>query len=260
MKNILTINKPISITPLQAIHALQKLRPELEDQKIGYAGRLDPMAEGLLLLLIGDENKKRKEYERLDKEYEFDVLLGLETDSYDGLGMISGMMNAECIMKNETCDIPTLLASFVGKHDQSYPPYSAARVNGKPLFYWARAGKIDEVTIPQKKITIDRLQLVEIKHIAFSDFLPEIIRRIENVNGKFRQTEIIERWNDFYKKSPDLIFPQLTCSISCSSGTYVRSIANEIGQKLGTGAIATRIKRTRVGEFTLQSPSVDLEG
>ena len=89
MNTIILINKPISLTPLQAIRRLQSLHPELEGEKIGYAGRLDPMAEGLLLLLVSDENKKRKEYERLPKTYEFEVLLGIETDSYDVLGIIT---------------------------------------------------------------------------------------------------------------------------------------------------------------------------
>ena len=75
--------KPRRSSPLQAVNELRRARPELRAQTIGYAGRLDPLAEGLLLLLVGDENSHIRELRALDKTYEIDVLFGLSTDSYD---------------------------------------------------------------------------------------------------------------------------------------------------------------------------------
>src|SRR4051812_15345092 len=88
MQAIILLNKPLSFTPLQATLKFKQAFPEYADQKIAYAGRLDPMAEGLLLLLIGNETKKRKDYEALSKTYEFSILLGISTDTYDLLGKI----------------------------------------------------------------------------------------------------------------------------------------------------------------------------
>jgi tRNA pseudouridine55 synthase len=69
MEQVITVNKPIGLTPLQAVTQFRKKFPLYASEKIGYAGRLDPMAEGLLLLLVGDNNKTKEQYEQLDKEY-----------------------------------------------------------------------------------------------------------------------------------------------------------------------------------------------
>ena len=188
---MILVNKPTPLTPLQAIDKLRKMKPALKDEVIGYAGRLDPMAKGLLLLLVGDENKKRKEYERLDKTYEFEVLLGIETDSYDILGLVEKCKVQNLEIRNSALEIPRLLESFEGRRDQSYPPYSAARVQGKPLYYWAREGKLDEVEIPSKTITIHSLELNDVQSIKLKDLRGEIQARIKGVQGEFRQDDIL---------------------------------------------------------------------
>jgi len=252
MNNIVLINKPLSLTPLQTIRKLQKLKSEYARQKIGYAGRLDPMAEGLLLLLVGDENKKRKEYERLDKEYEFEVLLGCETDSYDILGLVQSIHNTTKHIGDNNFTIQQLLQQFIGTSEQPYPPYSAARVNGKPLYYWAREGRLDEIKIPSKQITISKIELLKITQVQFSDIYEEIIQRVQSVEGTFRQEEIVAKWNKTIQLYNNLTMKQLSCTISCSSGTYVRSIAHSIGKKLKAGGIALSIKRTKIGPYTFQ--------
>ena len=83
------IYKPIGQTPLEAIELLRKSDPSLADVRMAYAGRLDPMADGLLVVLVGDECKNRTKYELLDKTYNFTMLLGLSTDTYDILGRIT---------------------------------------------------------------------------------------------------------------------------------------------------------------------------
>ena len=248
---MILVNKPISVTPLQAINSLRLMKPEYKDEIIGYAGRLDPMAQGLLLLLVGDENKKRKEYERLDKEYEFEVLLGIETDSYDILGLITDVNDSQFNITNLTLKIPDALKTFIGTWVQPYPPYSAARVQGNPLYYWARAGKIDEIEIPHKEITVSTLKLDTIEEVTLNNIEDEIITRINGVDGEFRQDEILKRWNEVFQKRENDSFIKLTCTIQCSSGTYVRSIANQIGTKLGSGALAYSIKRTRIGDYKI---------
>jgi tRNA U55 pseudouridine synthase TruB len=87
MQRYALIEKNVGVTPLQAIETFRKEKPELKDLPLTYAGRLDPMAGGKLLVLIGDECKRREKYDGLDKEYEFEVLLGFASDSGDVLGL-----------------------------------------------------------------------------------------------------------------------------------------------------------------------------
>lgn len=89
MNRVLTLYKPVGATPLDVLYELQERNPGYKDVRLAYAGRLDPMAEGLLLVLVGDECKRRDHYQKLDKIYEFEVLFGVSTDTYDILGKIT---------------------------------------------------------------------------------------------------------------------------------------------------------------------------
>ena len=88
MKNVLNLYKQVGITPLQLIKKFVRSNPEYKDEKLGYAGRLDPMAEGVMIILVGDENKKREKYLDLNKKYEVGILFGVSTDTHDVLGLI----------------------------------------------------------------------------------------------------------------------------------------------------------------------------
>ena len=144
-----------------------------------------------------------------------------------------------------------VLKEFVGTSTQPYPPYSAARVKGKPLYYWAREGKIDQVIIPRKKISISSLELNKVTTVHLSDIYPDIVSRIQSVEGEFRQKETLSRWEEVFTSNPYLKLIKLSLTISCSSGTYVRSIAHQIGQELGVGGITYTIKRTKIGPYKL---------
>lgn len=250
MKNVICVYKPVGLTPLGAIEKFKDTHPEYKGEKISYAGRLDPMAEGLLLLLIGDENKKRKSYENLKKTYEFTILLGIETDTYDILGKI--------VYSNFTFDIGNLtfdiLQSFLGKRLQTYPPYSSKTVLGKPLYWWARQNKLQEVAMPEKEIEIYDIQLLGQETITIQNLRFMIQDKIQKVTGDFRQDEILKTWENFFNNLAIQQSNHLSvvhCTVTCSSGTYVRSLCHGIGQKLGTGAIALEIKRIQIGTYTL---------
>jgi tRNA pseudouridine55 synthase len=110
--------KEISETPLECVKRFVKSNPEFENIKMGYAGRLDPMAKGLLLILVGDENKNKIKYEKLDKEYVFEVLFGISTDSYD----ILGIPNQACFKEvpdNFDNQIIKNIQNFIGKQKQN---------------------------------------------------------------------------------------------------------------------------------------------
>ena len=245
-QKVLKLYKPIGRTPLDMIRLLRQHITKYEKSTLGYAGRLDPMAEGLLLVLVDDENKKRKLYERLEKEYEFEILFGITTDTYDPLGIITSFQRISSNIEQMFLQYTPLIK---GKHSQPYPPYSSARVKGKPLFYWARENKLDDITIPIKTVEILRFDIIDFRSHPFRILYQSIIKKIGSIDGDFRQQKILPVWEKIYQKhSQDDCFIA-TCRITCSSGTYIRSLAHQIGKTLGTGAIALSIKRTRIGDF-----------
>lgn len=247
MQSTLCVYKPAGITSLQAVEQVKKL---FGYTKVSYAGRLDPMAEGLLLLLIEDANKQRHLYEKVTKTYEFDVIFGISTDTYDLLGKVKEISLPTREIKTELIE---LLPSFLGKQLQPFPPFSSKPVNGHALFYWARQEKLEGIELPKKEIEIQAFTLVSLQTITMETIYKRVTTIIPQVTGDFRQEVILRLWKDYFQKYPNALFPLYTFSVTCSSGTYVRSLAYELGGKLGTGALTARIKRTHVGDFTLQN-------
>ena len=123
------LDKPIGKTPLTLLTDFRAQFPEYDTVKIGYAGRLDPMAEGLVLYMVGDENKNREKYVGLDKVYEIEILFGIETESYDVLGLIKEAKNYKSDEVSK--ELPLLLPRFKGEIEQAYPPYSSKPFNGR---------------------------------------------------------------------------------------------------------------------------------
>src|SRR5882672_2639192 len=153
MKQILSINKPVGLTPLEVIKKLRIAKPEFANETIGYAGRLDPLAHGVLLLMIGDTTKERAQYLALPKTYEFTLIFGLKTDTYDLLGYLAAV-KINPVPKNVSLFVNTFVNSHVKKQLQEYPPYSSKTVAGKPLFWYAKNNKLSEIEIPSHEIEI----------------------------------------------------------------------------------------------------------
>ena len=234
-------NKNIGETPLELIKRLKK-----DKSKLTYAGRLDPMAEGLMILLEGDEVHDKDKYLFLDKEYHLDILLGISTDTYDPLGLIT---NHRIGLDITTESIRRAIKDHPRDYLQSYPPYSSKPVNGKPLWWWAKNNKIDQVIIPDKKVKLKNIKLKKIHQQPLSVIVKEIVTNIKKVSGDFRQKEIAKKWNSLAKENPTQKLTIISLVISCSSGTYMRSIANQIGQTLGVPTLAKKIKRTKIGDY-----------
>lgn len=254
MKNLINIYKPIGQTPLQLINRLKEKYPKYQDKKIAYAGRLDPLAHGVMILLVEPETKNAKRYQNLDKEYEFDVLFGLETDTYDVLGQIRNS-KLEILNKLQIPNhkLQTILERTVGKQKQPYPPFSSKTVKGKPLFWWARNDRLSEIEIPKKEIEIYSLVLKKLRTEERKRLRNTIINKVKLVKGDFRQDQILDSWKTFFKNTSYKKFTIAKIIISCSSGTYVRSIAHNLGKEFTScGAIALEIKRTKVGKHTLK--------
>lgn len=250
--NIRIVNKKVGQTPLECINELKKAEPKLAHLPLTYAGRLDPLAEGVLIILIGDECLKKDEYLKLEKVYEVDVLFGFATDTYDLMGKIINLDPAPLRAKlNTSFDeaLYKILSQFTGRIKQSYPPYSSRTVDGKPLYQWAREGKLNEITIPSHDVFVEKIEIIKDGTIFGDKLLNKIKKDVSLVGGDFRQKEIINIWQDTLKEKKEENFKTITLRIKCGSGVYVRGIAHEIGQTLGIPALALHIKRTKVGEF-----------
>jgi len=246
-KNIFLLNKKEGETPLLCLEFF-RLKNKIDKKiKMTYAGRLDPMASGLLLVLSDAEVKNKERYLSLDKEYEFGVLFGFRTDTYDILGKVTSNYELKITNYELEKDIKRELKNFKGIFMQKYPAYSSKTVKGKTLFSYARAKQ--EVEIPEREVNVKSLKFIKIRKINNKKLLENIERRVRNVKGDFRQKEILRIWKKELKK--DNNFYIVNFKIKCSSGTYVRAIANSLGEKVGTGGLAFSIKRTRVGKYMI---------
>ena len=238
---MIEIYKNLGETPLQALNRLRLEQPELKNEKLSYAGRLDPMAEGVMLVLVGGENKNRNKYLNLSKEYEFEVLFSFSTDTYDLLGLVD-KVSLPGIIENDK--IVNELKTFLGKQKEQYPPFSSKPVFGKPLFTWAREGKLEDIEIPSKEIEIFDIKLIDTKLITSKELLDSIKNKISKIKGDFRQEDIIKRWTSVMNENPTAKFTLAKIKMHASSGTYARNIAYKLGQKLGIPSLAYSIKRT----------------
>ena len=267
-------------TPLECIHNYKKNNPDLKYIPITYAGRLDPLAEGVLLLLIGDECQNKNKYLALPKEYEVDVLFGFATDTYDVMGKIMenfgspenpfGRSSLACndvalragTREDEGPDrvnwyadfvlkIKSILKDFVGKIKQRYPAFSSRPVQGKPLFMWARESKLNEIEIPSHDVFVESIEIIEEGSVTGEKLLEKIKNDISLVKGDFRQDEILRLWEEQLKNKEKEEYKTVKLKIKCGSGVYVRTLANDIGEALEVPALALDIKRIKVGEYTI---------
>ncbi len=232
-------------TPLECLERYRAGHPELAGLPMTYAGRLDPMAEGVLIALAGEECKRRDEYAGMDKEYEVDILFGFETDTYDALGKIAGV-SEPLFFPQEKAE--AAIRASVGKFLQEYPPYSSKAVAGKPLFQHAREGGLGDLEIPKRQVEICSIDILKSYESSGIELLANITDAISRVKGDFRQEEIMTLWKAALDPRPEEKFRLIRLKVACGSGTYMRSLAHGIGKEIGVPAIAYHIKRTKVGK------------
>ena len=265
LDKVIKLYKKAGFTPFDCINILKKEDPSLQFLPMTYAGRLDPLAEGVLLILVGEECKKKDEYLNLEKVYEIEILFGFATDTYDVMGKIiktkelfdflwsgssSSLIRGPEKLNNFEV-LGNIVKNFIGKIKQKYPPYSSRPVNGKPLFEWAREGKLDEIEIPTHDVFVESIDIIGESFINGENLLKDIKEKISKVEGDFRQEEIILGWQKVLEGKKEEEYPVIKLRISCGSGVYMRSIAHEIGEKLGIPALTLKIVRTKVGEYTI---------
>ena len=254
MKKVIVLNKKEGETPLECLEDFRAKNKIEKNIKMTYAGRLDPMASGVLLILLGEETKKKEKYLKLGKEYKFEVLFGFSTDTYDILGKVLNNYELKIINYELKKKIIKELKNFTGKFIQKYPMYSSKTVKGKPLFSYAR--NFEEVEIPTREVNVESLKFLKIRKINNKKLLENIEKRIKKIKGDFRQEEILETWQKELKLGLSSLkkkkfFYVASFKIKCGSGTYVRGIANSLGEKIEIPALAFSIDRTKVGKCVI---------
>ena len=205
MNGIIIINKHKGCTSHDIVYKVKKMFNE----KVGHTGTLDPMATGVLPLLIGKGTQCSKYLINHDKIYNVTLQLGEKTDTADSEGKVIETKEVkEETLKKE--NIEKMFEKFKGKQEQIPPIYSAIKVNGKKLYEYARKGQ--EVEIKPRKIEIYNIELLNIKE-------------------KQKQIEF---------------------QVSCSKGTYIRSLCEDIAQRLETVGYMLELKRIQVGNFNIK--------
>ena len=202
---MITIYKEAGYTSSDVV---ARLRGILHMKKIGHTGTLDPDAEGVLPVCLGNGTKLCELIADRDKEYVAVMRLGTVTDTQDMSGEVLRSISDEEVAAAVTeSGIEEAAACFRGKISQIPPMYSAVKINGKRLYQLARQGRT--VERPAREVTIHEL----------------VITKVE--------------------------LPLVTMRVRCSKGTYIRTLCQDIGEKLGTGGTMESLLRTRVGSFTL---------
>ncbi|MBR3134792.1 MAG: tRNA pseudouridine(55) synthase TruB [Clostridia bacterium] len=215
MDGILIVDKPINKTSFDIIRDVRK---KYNTKKVGHIGTLDPLATGVLPVLIGSATKLSNYLMEHDKEYISTLKLGFKTDTADSEGNIIDTKSVNNnIYENDNQLIINTLNFFLGKSTQIPPMYSAIKVNGKKLYELARKGK----TIERNPRTV-------------------FIHSIELISCNTAENEI-------------------TFKVTCSKGTYIRTLCEDIAIKLGTCGYMKSLRRTRVGSFSIEDSNKFIE-
>lgn len=244
--SVVVMYKKRGETPLEALDRLRTSDVCYKDSPLTYAGRLDPAAEGLLLVLAGEENKCRKTYLSYDKTYDVEILWGVSTDTGDMLGVPQHIKWPQCVPEMEK-----VLSTYVGVFEQNYPPFSSKKVGGKPLWRHAREGTLDTITIPSHIIEIYSLSHSSFVWMKKEDIYQSFLHLLDTVTGDFRQDHIRNMWSTVFEDGPETWCIQRV-KVACSSGTYIRQLVEDFSSYISIPACVFQLTRTQIGTYTLR--------
>jgi tRNA pseudouridine55 synthase len=217
MDGVLIIDKPPGVTSHDVVARVRRI---LRERRVGHTGTLDPFATGLLVILVGRATRLAQFLSGAEKEYEAVVRLGWATDTGDLTGNRLSEIRApekgsECLWSDD--EIESAMVSLRGEIDQVPPMYSAKKHRGQKLYEMARRG--EEIERPPVRVTISAFQALPGPGQLLTD----------NGNGSC----------------------DLNVRVVCSAGTYVRTLAEDLGKRLGVGAHLATLRRTRAGDFAI---------
>lgn len=236
-----TVWKSLGETPLEALERLRAEEGIAADVPMTYAGRLDPAAEGVLVILAGDECKNKDEYSGLDKTYLAEIVLGVSTDSFDLLG-VPALGGASAEPKASGAAVTAFFESQLGTRMQKYPPYSSKTVDGTQLHTHTRLG--NAVDLPEHEVTLRAYEDLTLEDVSREDLLTRVGEVVSTVTGDFRLAEIAHGWSSL--DLPEKL-PLVSVTLKTGSGFYVRQLAEDLGRALGTGACLYSLVRTEIG-------------
>lgn len=241
---MILIKKKRGETPLEALRRVQATNKKFLGQKLSYIGRLDPMAEGKMLLLVGDkENRERAKYLNFDKEYEATFMIGASTDSGDILGLITNAYQGPSLVKKE---IAVAVERLLKIKNQKYPWMSGKTINGKKMFDIYKAGGFEKIERPTQKIKVYKIYNTKIGELSAKKLEKDIFKIIPKVIGEFREKETLKNWKKFFDKLGQGSFQTISFKIKVSSGTFIRGLCEELEKELKTPVLLYRLKRTKI--------------
>jgi tRNA pseudouridine55 synthase len=223
---LLIVDKPAGPTSHDVV---ARMRRALRETRIGHTGTLDPMATGVLLLVVGKATRLAKFLSAGDKSYDAVVRFGFATDTADAQGRPLGPVSGRAMPAREAID--AALDAFRGTFMQQPPAFSAKKIDGQRSYKLARAARLkpsrDAVSVPT--------DLPDLPGLTARPDLPAAC------SVTTTRLEIVSVEAD-----------TVTLSLDCSAGFYVRSLAHDLGERLGVGAHLTALRRTRTGDFALE--------
>lgn len=237
---ILPIDKPYRWTSADVIRKVKYAAVRhfgRKNLKVGHAGTLDPLATGILLVCIGKATKKAEELQRHEKEYVAGVTFGATTPSYD----LEKDIDREYPVDGITVDaLEKVLKGFVGEQMQVAPLFSAKSVDGVRAYETAR--KLFRQGLPvedQGILTASRINIYEIELLSMSEGIPKA--QIDDGKGRIRVADI---------SGHKLVTAMIR--VRCSKGTYIRALARDLGEAMGSGAFLSSLRRTKNGDFNIE--------
>lgn len=229
---------------------------DLNNLKATHTGTLDPMAEGVVVVLTGNDRYNKSNFPTWKKIYQFEILIGVETDSQDLLGLQSVIDKSfnvpNNVMKRENIlnQINNVLPTFIGKQRQQQPKFSAQRVNGKSAFDLAKQQQKFE--IKTNDIEIFSLKMFDSKYIEIEKLEKVISKKISLITGDFRQSEILKNWQKTFLELSDESTSLLIINFEAivSKKTYIRSLVRDLRNLINIPMTTFSITRTNEGPYS----------
>lgn len=271
---IIYIDKPYRWTSFDVVNKIRWLlckRLGTKKLKVGHAGTLDPLATGVMIVCTGRATKCIDELQAATKEYIATLRLGATTPSFDLEHPIDAYYPTEHITRQQ---VESVLQQFLGRIEQIPPTYSAVKVEGKRAYDLARKEK--DVQLKPKILVIDKIDLLQASlhpslvvdgsPVDASPITPSVNTSPINspvdasLSAPDAPSPLLPRTgmrNKAFLTSPSApddtsSYPSITIRVVCSKGTYIRALARDIGQALGSGAHLTALRRTRVGDIRVE--------
>ena len=232
----IVLDKPLGLGSTQAVGAVKRVLREAGEPKtkVGHGGTLDPLATGVLPIALGEATKLAGRMLDASKAYDFTIRFGEETDTLDAEGEVIGTSEVRPTRDR----VEAVLARFTGAIEQVPPAYSALKIGGKAAYARARAG--EELQMKARRVTVHELKI-----------LPGTVRvTAEGGGGVGEPDRPLHHASNGPPRSSGEEF--ITLAATVSKGTYIRSLARDIAQALGTVGHVAMLRRTRAGPFTLE--------